>query len=159
MRVEKDFEEFIELLNKHKVRYVIVGAYALAFHVRPRMTGDIDFLVAGTIGNVEKLMRVLDEFGFGNVGLTRADFLDPNRVVQLGFEPNRIDILSEIAGVDFADAYRKKVQGSFGKQKAWFLSSSDLLKSKRAAGRPKDKADVQLLMSSLRKRRRRNDVG
>ncbi len=155
MRVEKDFEEFIGLLNKHKVQYLIVGAYAMSYHTRPRSTGDIDFFVGAEQKNTRKLMKVLKEFGFGDVGLKGGDFLDPETIVQLGFEPNRIDIMSSITGVEFDKAYESRVEGMFGRQKAWFISFDGLLRNKRAVGRKKDEADADLLLTYKRLKRRK----
>jgi hypothetical protein len=146
VRVEKDFEEFIELLNKHKVQYLIIGAYAVSFHSRPRNTGDIDFLVKPDGNNVRKLMKALRDFGFGNIGLQEQDFMNPDTVVQLGVEPNRIDILSSIKGIEFDKAYKSRVRGRFGTQSSWFLSFEDLLRNKKATKRKKDEADAEQLM-------------
>jgi hypothetical protein len=159
VRVEKDFEEFIELLNKHKVQYLIIGAYAMSFHTRPRSTGDIDFFVKSDLENGRKLMRVLRDFGFGSVGLKEDDFLNHETVVQLGFEPNRIDILSSIKGVEFSQAYKTKVRGKFGEQKAWFISFDDLLRNKTSVGRKKDEADAELLREFKRLRKQRSKRG
>ena len=145
MRIEKDFAEFVRLLNKHKVRYLIVGAYAVSFHARPRYTSDIDFLVEPEKHNVQRLLRVLKDFGFGAIGLKEEDFLNPDFVVQLGYEPVRIDILSSLEAVDFSKAYESRVSGKFGKQKAWFIPLDDLIRNKRAVKRKQDEADVALL--------------
>ncbi len=145
MRLEKDFAEFVRLLNKHKVRYLIVGAYAVSFHARPRYTSDIDFLVEPVSENIQRLLKVLNDFGFGGIGLKEEDFLNPDFVVQLGYEPVRIDILSSLEGVDFAKSYRSKVRGKFGRQLAWFIPLEDLIRNKRAVKRKKDDADVALL--------------
>lgn len=146
MRVEKDFEDFIELLNKHKVKYLIIGAYAVSFHGRPRNTGDIDFLIEPTTKNAQKLLKVLRDFGFGTLNIQVNDILNPDIVIQLGYEPNRIDLLSSISGVFFEKAFRSKIRTKFGRQHTWFISFDDLLKSKRVSGRLKDKADVEMLM-------------
>ena len=159
MRLEKDFEEFIGLLNKHKVRYVVVGAYAVSFYARPRYTGDIDFLIEGTPGNSNRLLACLKEFGFGELGLRREDFEDPEMVVQLGYEPVRIDILSSLSGVETKKALRSRVRGQFGKQRAWFISLVDLIQSKRTTGRKQDEADVELLEKIHRRRTKQGTSG
>lgn len=145
MQVEKDFEEFVRLLNKAEVRYLIIGAYAVAFHARPRYTGDIDFFVERRPENARRLLNALKEFGFGGLGLKEGDFLDPDVIVQLGYEPVRIDILSSLTGVGFEKAYRSRVGGRFGRQKAWFISLKDLILNKRKVNRKQDEADVELL--------------
>jgi len=146
VRVEKDFEEFIRLLNKRKVKYLIVGAYAVTFYSQPRNTGDIDFFIQRERGNVKRLVEVLRDFGFESLNLTEDDFLKPNHTVQFGYEPNRIDILSSISGVEFEKAYGTKVAARFGREKAWFISLKYLLKNKQSIGRKKDEADVELLL-------------
>jgi hypothetical protein len=150
VRIEKDFAEFVRLLNKHRVKYLIVGAYAVSFHARPRYTSDIDFLVEPAADNVQRLLRVLKDFGFGGIGLKEKDFLDTNMVVQLGYEPVRIDILSSIPGVDFAKAYSSRVGGKFGRQTAWFIPLNDLIRNKREVKRKQDEADVAALRKSQR---------
>jgi predicted nucleotidyltransferase len=92
--LSNDLREFIRLLNTKNVRYVIVGAWALAFHGRPRYTGDLDIFVARDTDNVDKLLVVLDDFGFSGVGISRDDLLQPDYVIQLGRAPNRIDLLT-----------------------------------------------------------------
>ena len=101
LKLPKDLREFIELLNSHEVRYLIVGGYAVAYHGHPRATGDIDFVVEVSEENARKLEAVLLDFGFGGLGLTAADFLQPGIVVQLGYPPNRIDLLTTISGASF----------------------------------------------------------
>src|SRR5690349_7725530 len=99
--LSKDVQEFIRLLNKAGAEYLVVGAWSAALHGYPRYTGDIDVFVRSSPQNAERLMRALREFGFGAVGLTSEDFLKPDHIVQLGIEPNRIDLLTGISGVGF----------------------------------------------------------
>ncbi len=87
MKTEKDYEEFLELLNKHKVRYCIIGSYALSFHARPRYTKDIDILVEASPENAKKILTVLDKFGFGSLNLRIEDFSEKGNIIQLGYEP------------------------------------------------------------------------
>ena len=146
MRVEKDFEEFIELLNKQKVKYLIVGAYALALYSEPRNTGDIDVFVESSKENAEKILKVLELFGFGEIGITFEDLISENMVVQLGVPPVRIDILTSISGVKFKEAYNSKVEHKFGNSKTYFLSKENMIINKKASGRKKDLADLESLM-------------
>jgi len=104
---EPDFVDFIELLNKHSVEYLVVGAHALAFHGRPRHTGDLDVWIKKSDDNAEKMLNVIHDFGFSSLGLTKDDFLRENYVTQLGYPPLRIDILSAISGVQFDEAFRR----------------------------------------------------
>ena|SRR5437870_8819737 len=109
-RLPKDLREFIELLNSHDVRYLIVGGYAVAYHGYPRTTGDIDFFLEVSEENAAKMEAVLIDFGFGGLGLTRQDFLKPDQIIQLGYPPNRIDLLTAISGVSFAEAWEARVR-------------------------------------------------
>ncbi|MCF6269707.1 MAG: hypothetical protein L3J41_08355 [Melioribacteraceae bacterium] len=145
MKAEKDFVEFIELLNEQKVKYLIVGAYALALYVEPRNTGDIDFFVENSEKNALKVIKVLNKFGFGNIGITKDDITNDNMVVQLGSPPMRIDIITSISGVEFSEAYNSKVKHNFGNTYAYFLSEKHLIINKKASGRKKDLADLEVL--------------
>ncbi|MBI3752626.1 MAG: hypothetical protein HY266_01095 [Deltaproteobacteria bacterium] len=158
MRVEKDFEEFIRLLNRHKVKYLIVGAYAVAFHAQPRNTGDIDFFIESEKDNAKRLIKAIRDFGFESLNLTEDDFIKPDYVVQLGYEPNRIDLLSSISGIKFDRGYAAKVKGMFGGETAWFISFDDLLRNKQAVNRKRDAADVELLskFKKLKKKKKEN---
>ena len=107
--LNKDFREFVELLNSTGVEYLIVGGYALAAHGHPRYAGDLEIWIRATEGNIDRLLGVLARFGFGELGLTRKDFLEPNAVVQLGYPPARIDLLTAIDGVEFGQCHAHKV--------------------------------------------------
>ena len=104
MKVEKDFEEFIKLLNSHKVKYLVVGAYALIFYTAPRNTGDIDFWLEASETNAQKILKVLADFGFKSMDLKEEDFINPDTIVQLGFSPNRIDLITGISGLTFSSS-------------------------------------------------------
>jgi hypothetical protein len=145
MRLEKDYEEFIELLNEHSVQYLVVGAYAVSYYARPRNTGDIDFLVDNSSENILNLLQVLKKFGFAELDLTPNDFKGNDNIIQLGYEPVRIDIMTGISGVSFKEAYKNKVQDKLGNQSVYFISLNDLIANKKATGRTQDKADAELL--------------
>lgn len=104
MEVQKDFKELLELLNEHKVEYMIVGGYALAYHGAPRFTGDTDIFVHPSFENAKNILSALDNFGFGSLNLKTDDIKDPNSAVQLGVPPVRIDIITSISGVTWEDA-------------------------------------------------------
>ncbi len=150
MKVEKDFEEFIKLLNFHKVKYLIVGAYAVSFHSLPRNTGDIDFFIEISEENSIKVLHVLKDFGFGDLDFKKEDFLNPDIVIQLGYSPNRIDIITGISGVSFEESYKNRVNGKIGSEDVFFISAIDLLKNKTHAGRAKDNADAEILRKFLK---------
>lgn len=145
MKLHKDLREFIALLNSHKVDYLIVGGHAVAFHGYPRFTGDTDFLVRPTAENAQHLIRALDAFGFGGIGLDASTFTQPDKVVQLGRPPNRIDLLTSISGVDFKKAWEGRVDAELDGLPVCFLGRAALLQNKRATGRTKDLDDVEKL--------------
>src|SRR5438876_11027844 len=109
--LSNDLQEFIRLLNTKSVKYVIVGAWAVAFHSRPRYTGDLDIFVENSEANVDRLMDVLEAFGFSGLGITRNDLLLPDYVIQLGRAPNRVDLLTGITDVTFEEAWNKREYG------------------------------------------------
>ena len=154
MRVEKDFEDFIAFLNEYKVRYLIIGGYAVSFHSEPRYTGDIDFWIDPTKENAVKILRVLKKFGFKELDINVESFCDPNNVIQLGFEPVRIDLITSVDVIQFADAYRLRRRGKLGEQSAYFISFEHLIKTKEATNRPQDIADVRKLLMFKRKNKR-----
>jgi len=139
-------EDFIELLNKHNVKYLIVGAYALALYAEPRNTGDIDVFIERTDENATNLLKALEEFGFGSLALTVTDFISENIIVQLGVQPVRIDIITTISGVSFEEAFSTKEKKQFGKTVANFISKKFLIKNKKTSARKKDLADLELLL-------------
>jgi len=145
MTLLPDWREFIESLNSQSVEYVIVGAWARSFYGVPRSTGDIDFFVRTSPENAERLVRALGQFGFASLGIAPEDFLTPGRVVQLGVDPYRIDILTGISGVTFDEAWSERVQGEIDGIPAAFLSLRLFRRNKRACGRPKDLADLDAL--------------
>ena len=138
----KDFKEFVELLEKNKVEYLIVGGYAVGFHGHPRFTGDLDIWLKISEINSSNILHTVNEFGFASLGLTKQDFLTPENVVQLGYPPLRIDLLTDIDGVTFEDCFPNRqevIQDGF---KYNFISYDDLLKNKKASNRHKDKDDL-----------------
>ncbi len=145
MRVEKDFAEFIALLNKNSVRYLVIGGYAFSFHAEPRFTKDIDFFVDGTEENAERLLNVLAEFGFKDIALKKDDFSKPGNIIQLGVPPVRIDLMTSVTGLDFAPAWENRITATYGSVPAFFISKSDLIQNKTATGRKQDLSDVEKL--------------
>lgn len=145
MEIQKDFKELLELFNAHKVEYLIVGGYALAFHGAPRFTGDIDLLVKADSGNAKRILDALAEFGFGSLALSEADFISPNNVIQLGVPPVRVDIMTSLTAVAWEKAQADKVQGKYGETPTYFISKPDLITNKRSLGRKKDLADLEAL--------------
>lgn len=153
MKLGKDLREFIELLNSRRVDYIIVGGHAVAYHGHPRFTGDIDFLVRPSSENAERLMDAVREFGFSDLHLSQHDFTKPNTVVQLGYPPNRVDLLTSISGVEFEEAWSTKVGADLDGLPIYFIGWEALLKNKRASGRDRDLADAAKLLAVKAKKR------
>lgn len=145
MKLDKNLREFIALLNSHGVEYLVVGGHAVAFHGHPRFTGDIDFFIAVGPANARKLMDVLDAFGFGGIGIKQEDFLEADSIVQLGYPPNRIDLVTRIDAVSFDEAWSRRVAGELDGLPVRFIGKEQLVRNKRAAGRTKDIADADAI--------------
>jgi hypothetical protein len=125
MEVQKDFKEFLALLNAHEVDFMIVGGYALAFHGAPRYTGDIDVFVKPDRKNAQRIIKVLKEFGFSSLELSIDDFQNEDNVVQLGLPPVRIDIITSISGVSWEQADAAKEPGLYGNVPAEQITKAD----------------------------------
>jgi len=140
-----DWNEFIGLLNAKRVRYLIVGAHALAANGRPRATQDLDIFVDRSTSNVARLASALRAFGFGDLADEADRFEQPERMATLGKAPLRIDIMNHIDGVQFKDAWKGRLTAKFGDHRVHFLGLTELRANKLAAGRAKDKADIALM--------------
>jgi hypothetical protein len=145
MNLQKDLREFVELLNALDVHFLIVGAFAVAYHGHPRYTADIDLFVEKSTANAERMLNAIHQFGFGDIGLTKEDFLRDDQVVQLGVAPNRIDILTFLSGVSFEEAWASRESGDIGGINAPFISRAMLKQNKLVSGRPQDLADLEHL--------------
>jgi hypothetical protein len=153
MKLHPDFIDFVKALNTAKVDYVIVGAYALAFYGIPRATGDIDFWIRPTHKNAEHPLSALQEFGFGELAIKEDDILS-GKIIQLGYPPVRIDLLSKLSGLTTAEIWRSRQKGKLGEHYVFFLGRDGYIKNKEATGRTKDLADVELLEGKITKFRR-----
>jgi Nucleotidyl transferase of unknown function (DUF2204) len=142
MNLSRDSREFIELLNSRGVDYLIVGAHSLAFHGRPRYTGDLDILIRPTIDNAARLLAVLNGFGFGHAGFNETDLVEPAQVLQLGRPPNRIDLLTSLSGVTVDEAFADRFAAEIDGLPVFVLSKENLIRNKRAVARPQDLADL-----------------
>jgi hypothetical protein len=145
MKLDKDFNEFVELFVANDVRFLVVGGYALAAHGYPRATDDFDAWVWANSENAVKIVDCLAKFGFGSLNLSTDDFTTLDRVVQLGYPPYRIDIITSISGVEFDSAWANRLVVDVDGLNVPFIGRDDLLKNKRATGRPKDLLDVERL--------------
>ena len=147
MCLSNDWREFLESLNSRGIDYVVVGAHSLAFHGRPRYTGDLDILVRATRENAAKLVDLLNQFGFADAGFKESDFTEPDQLIQLGRAPNRIDLLTSITGVTTDQALASKVSADLDGIPVFILAKDALIRNKRAVGRPQDIADLKVLES------------
>ncbi len=149
----RDFLDMIRALNANDVRYLIVGGYAVAFYGHPRYTKDLDVWVEIAEDNAQRLAQALADFGFGALRVTAKDFLQEGAVVQLGYPPNRIDLITSVDGIDFAQCYEARVEALFDDVNVNFINLENLKRNKAASGRLQDLADLE----ALRKRGKRND--
>jgi len=145
MILNQDFREFIALLNKHKVRYLLIGGYAVALHGHPRYTKDLDIWIWMDNANAERLCTALKEFGFSPLDITPEDFLELDRIIQLGYPPNRIDLMTSPHGVDFETCFSSRKEIDLDGLKINLIDLENLRINKRATGRHQDLADIENL--------------
>jgi hypothetical protein len=145
IRLPADFRDFLKLLNSHRVEYLLIGGYAVCYHGYYRNTGDMDFWIAVHPENASRMVRLIRKFGFDVPELSETLFLQKGRVIRMGVEPVRIEILTEISGCEFADCYARKVQGRVDGIPASIISLADLVKNKLKSGRLKDLDDARRL--------------
>jgi hypothetical protein len=132
-------------LTAHGVEFVIVGAYALAYHGAPRFTGDLDVLVRPTVDNAARLLSALKAFGFPALELTPEAVADRRHMIEMGVPPVQIHVMSTISGVEWPEIWDQHVDGPFGKRTVPYIGRDTLIRNKRTAGRPKDLADIDAL--------------
>ncbi len=154
MVLDQNFKEFIKLLNANDVKYLVVGGFAVAYHGYPRYTKDIDFWIWANPDNADKVLKTVSDFGFGSLGLMKADLLNEDNIIQLGYEPNRIDITTNLDGVNFETCYDQKLETTFEGIPVNFINLKDLIKNKLSTGRLKDKVDAQTLQKKKEKNKK-----
>ena len=145
MILSPDFRDFFGSLNERSVRYLVVGGYAVALHGHPRYTKDIDVWIGLDKENATRLVKAIEDFGFGSPGLKKEDFLVPDQTVQLGYPPSRIDIITTLPGVVFDECYTERVEVSVDELAINFIDLENLKENKRASGRYQDLADLENL--------------
>jgi len=145
MKVHKDWKEFLQLLNDHEVDFLVVGAFAVAYHAIPRYTGDLDIWIRTSPSNAARVLRVIDAFGFASLGLKLADLENPDSIVQLGHRPVRVDVITSISGVTFEEAWPNRVSGEIEGVPVSYPGREDLTRNKIASGREQDVADLKKL--------------
>ena len=145
MRLNKDLREFVESLNANKVECLVVGAYAVAWHGLSRTTKGIDFFEGNGLKNGARIARAWDQFGLGSLGVRGEDFAKDDQILQFGCEPNRIDLLTSISGVNFEDAWAAREAGDLDGLPLQYIGLTELLRNKETAARPQDLADAARL--------------
>lgn len=145
MKLTKDFKEFLELLNKNDVHYLIVGAYAMSLHGYVRFTGDLDVWILPESQNAKKTLLALHEFGFSSLQINEADLIKKDSIIQLGYPPVRIDIITSVSGLDFETCWAEKLTEPIDGILVNSLSLKNLRKNKSASGRKKDLGDLDNL--------------
>ena len=143
--LNQDFKEFIQLLNNNQVKYLVIGGYAVAVHGHPRYTKDIDIWIEISEENAQKLVTALTQFGFESLGVTSEDFQTPDQIIQLGYPPNRIDLITNPDGIDFQTCYDSKIEVTLNDVLVKFINLDNLKKNKLASGRLQDLADLEKL--------------
>ena len=146
--LSRDFREFIESLNASNVRYLVVGGYAVALHGYPRYTKDLDIWVEPSVPNAQNVLNALFNFGFGSLDITTADFTEEDNIIQLGYPPNRIDLITSLKGLDFVACYPYRVKVEIQGVLIQFIDLENLKINKKALGRPQDLADLENLSLS-----------
>ena len=143
--LNQDFKEFIRSLNDNTVRYLVVGGYAVALHGYPRYTKDMDVWVEMTTENASRVIEALNQFGFGSLDLKAADFMIPDQIIQLGYPPRRIDLLTTLPGVEFSECYASRITTDMDGVSVNFIDLENLKKNKKATGHHQDLADLEAL--------------
>ncbi len=143
--MNQDFKDLLAEFNAHEVRYLVVGAHALAVHGKVRATKDLDLWVQPELQNARKALAALHAFGAPLQDLSEADLSRPGTVFQIGVAPLRIDVMTSIEGVDFKDAWNSRIEVGVAGLRVWVLSREHLIANKRATGRPQDTLDAQWL--------------
>lgn len=148
MVLHQDFKELLILLNDNQVEYLVVGAFALGLYGAPRNTGDIDIWIETGEENAKKIVTAIDQFGFTSLQLDKQSFMEKDAVIQLGYPPVRIDIITSVSGLEFNEAYANRFTAEKDGIRIDFISKEDFIKNKKATGRLKDLADLERLLET-----------
>jgi hypothetical protein len=145
LELPNDFREFLRLLRAHRVKYLLIGGWAVGYHGYPRFTNDLDIWIAIDPANADRVVNVLKEFGFAGVELAAQLFLGDNQIVRMGNEPVRIELMTSVSGVQFDPCYRERLETVLGGEPVSMISLRNLRVNKRASGRLKDLSDLEHL--------------
>ena len=140
-----DFKEFFQLLNSHKVHYLVIGGYAVAYHGYPRATGDIDIWIATNPDNAKRTVQAIKDFGFADPNISEEIFLKEEQVIRMGVPPLRIELLTTISGVEFKSCYANRIDETIDEVKISFIDLEHLKQNKKASGRHIDLNDLERL--------------
>ena len=151
MDISSDFSDLFKTLNKHRVKYLVAGAYAVIYHTEPRFTKDLDVWVKADGTNAVKLYKALREFGAPLKNLSLDDLTNENLVYQIGVAPVRIDIIMGLGGIRFDSAWKHRVRSSYGKVPISIMGIRHLVQAKKRAGRPQDLTDLEMLRNKMTK--------
>jgi hypothetical protein len=146
MPVNPDYRELFKIFLEEKVEYLIVGAYAVTYYAEPRYTKDLDILIRPSLENAEKVLAALKRFDAPLTNISATDLTNSDLVYQIGVEPNRIDVLMSITGIDFEEAWTNRVESTYGGAPIYLISREDLITAKKASGRPQDLLDLEKLL-------------
>jgi hypothetical protein len=145
MQLPQDFKEFLRLLNSKKIDYLLIGGYAVGYHGYPRATVDMDIWISIDENNVSKIIKVINEFGFNDPALSSEIFINQKKVVRMGVPPIRLEVLSEIDGINFEDCFSKKIIDKIDGVSVNIIDLESLKINKKASGRLKDLSDLEYL--------------
>ncbi|HEX5172461.1 MAG TPA: nucleotidyltransferase [Cyclobacteriaceae bacterium] len=154
MIFEQDYIDFLRLLKKNGVTFLVIGGYALAVHERPRFTGDLDIWIEAEEINAQKVVNAINEFGFESLNVSAEDFLAEDYFVQMGYEPVRIDVTAKISGVTFQEAFPNRKEIEIQGMKIPFIGIEELIKNKLASGRDQDIVDVKKLQQIVKRKKK-----
>jgi len=150
MNIHVDFEEFLKFLNEEGAEFVVVGGYAVAFHGYVRATNDMDLFFRATEINIVRIRKALKKFGLPTTAKQAKEFANPGKIIRMGIPPVRLEMINNISGLSFGDVWRHRISGEYGTVAINYISFEDLLKNKKASGRPKDLADFDELGGNRR---------
>jgi Nucleotidyl transferase of unknown function (DUF2204) len=140
-----DYADLFKIFNDHHVRYLVVGAYAVVFYAEPRYTKDLDLWVEPTAENADRVWKALTEFGAPLDGVSLEDFSNSELIYQIGVEPNRIDIMMGVPGLEFEEAWKRRVTSSYDGKEIFIVALDDLIEAKKTTNRESDRLDLKLL--------------
>ena len=145
IKLAADFSDFLKLCLRNEVRFMVIGGYAVIHHSRPRYTGDLDLWVDSSPENANRIVTVLQEFGFPPDTVSTEMITDGEKIIRMGFEPMRLELFTRIPGIEFSGCYERRDQVKVGRMMVPFISLEDLKINKLASGRPKDLQDLEEL--------------